>query len=57
VKCEHTPCPEGYLEWHSWAKRMAKTHRQVRCPGCGLWKVWVLKPNRVSQGPAKGAGR
>lgn len=36
----HTPCPEGYLQWHAWADKMSKTHKQVRCPGCGLWAIW-----------------
>lgn len=38
---KHTPCPSGYLAWHEWAEEMAKTHRQVRCKGCGLYAVWV----------------
>lgn len=37
----HTPSPEGYLAWHEWAAEKAKTHRQVRCPECGLWAIWV----------------
>lgn len=36
----HTPQPVGYLAWHEWAERKARTHRQERCPGCGLWKIW-----------------
>jgi hypothetical protein len=43
VKCKHAPAPTGYLEWHAWADKKATTHRQRRCPGCGLWKVWVRK--------------
>jgi len=39
----HTPQPTGYLEWHEWADKKAKTHRQVRCPGCGLFQIWVRK--------------
>lgn len=38
---EHTSCPASYLAWHEWAEEKAKTHRQVRCPSCGLFKVWV----------------
>lgn len=41
----HTPVPPAaqsrYLDWHEWAEEKAKTHRQERCPGCGLFKVWV----------------
>lgn len=44
-ECEpHTPDPQGYLQWHFWAERMAKTHRQRQCKGCGLWAVWDAKP-------------
>lgn len=39
----HTPAPTGYAAWHAWAGRMSRTHRQVRCPGCGLFNVWVPK--------------
>lgn len=45
-KRKHTKCPEGYLEWHAWAERKAKTHRAVMCPGCGLWKIWMPKTKR-----------
>jgi hypothetical protein len=42
--CEtmHTPCPEGYVNWHEWAEAMSKTHRQIPCPGCGLYYIWVV---------------
>lgn len=37
----HTPCPEGYGAWMSWARAMtASRHSQGRCPGCGLYKIW-----------------
>lgn len=39
----HTPCPTGYVAWHEWAAMMAETHRQARCPTCGLYAVWVPK--------------
>jgi hypothetical protein len=41
---EHTPCPEGYIQWDSWAARMSKTHKQTLCPGCGRWRIWIKKP-------------
>lgn len=42
--CEpHTESPEGYLQWHAWAERMAKTHTQRQCRGCGLWAIWEPK--------------
>lgn len=28
-------------EWMDWADEKKKTHRQVRCPDCGLFKVWL----------------
>jgi len=44
----HTPAPEGYLQWHSWATRMMKTHKQERCPICNLWFVWKLRKKPLS---------
>lgn len=39
--CEpHTRQPANYLGWHAWAERMAKTHDQRQCSGCGLWAIW-----------------
>lgn len=38
---EHTPQPRGYLEWHEWAEEKSKTHLQEKCPGCGLYEIWV----------------
>jgi hypothetical protein len=40
---EHTEAPEGYLEWHAWARRMGRTHKQHRCPGCKLLTIWKPK--------------
>jgi hypothetical protein len=40
-ECEpHTPAPRGYLQWHEWAEKMGKTHRQRQCAGCGLFAIW-----------------
>lgn len=40
-KCQHTPQPEGYMQWHAWADAMMKAGwRQRRCPQCGLWAIW-----------------
>lgn len=38
---KHTKDPEGYLQWHEWAEKKSKTHRQIRCEGCGLYAIWV----------------
>lgn len=39
----HTPAPRGYLAWHEWAEKKAKTHVQRRCPGCTLFSIWIPK--------------
>jgi hypothetical protein len=39
----HTPQPRGYSAWFDWAAKMGKTHRQLRCDGCGLLAIWVPK--------------
>ena len=41
--CEssHTPCPFGYVDWFDWAAEMSKTHKQIRCRGCGKFSVWI----------------
>jgi len=39
----HSKEPSGYLQWHEWAEKKAKTHEQTRCPTCGYWVVWVLR--------------
>lgn len=39
----HTDCPSGYLQWHYWAARKSRRHKQVRCPSCGLWAIWVRR--------------
>lgn len=37
----HTPAPTGYLQWHAWAEEKSKKHMQIKCEGCGLYKIWV----------------
>lgn len=39
----HTAAPTGYLAWHEWAEKMAKTHRQKRCATCGFYVIWEAK--------------
>lgn len=48
-KDNHTPRPEGYMAWMSWADRMSKTHKQIKCAGCGRYTIWVPKGQRVSK--------
>lgn len=43
TECVHTPCPEGYHARYEWAERAMKSHRQVRCPHCGRWAIWLPK--------------
>ena len=45
---QHTPSPEGYMQWHAWAARMNRTHRQIKCEGCGLWAIWTPKSKRIA---------
>lgn len=40
---KHTKQPIRYSEWHSWAERKSKTHKQVRCEDCGRLAIWVSK--------------
>lgn len=41
----HTRSPGGYVAWHEWAERKARTHIQHRCPKCGLWAIWKKRAN------------
>jgi hypothetical protein len=45
----HTKAPTTYIAWHDWAEKKSKTHRQIKCPGCGLYKIWVPKKKRVKK--------
>ena len=38
--------PAGYAAQDAWARKLSKTHRQTRCPACGLYVVWVPIPKR-----------
>lgn len=38
---DHTPAPSGYNQWHDWARKMLRTHKQIRCTGCGLYQIWI----------------
>lgn len=40
----HTPLPSGYTDWHEAAEELARTHDQLRCPFCGLFAIWELRP-------------
>lgn len=47
VECNHDPEPSGYLAWFEWAEQKAKTHDQLQCPHCKLWKIWVPKGSYI----------
>lgn len=42
----HTACPSDYIGWHAWARKKSKTHKQVKCSGCGLYAIWVPKKSK-----------
>jgi hypothetical protein len=46
-RAKHTKKPEGFAEFMAWAEKKAKTHTQVRCPGCHRWLIW--KPKRKAK--------
>lgn len=35
--------PVSYRIWLTWVVARSQTHRQARCPSCGMLKVWVLR--------------
>lgn len=39
----HTSCPAGYIEWHEWAQDKSRRHKQIICPGCGLFAIWIRR--------------
>jgi len=45
---KHTKCPDG-LSWNAWAAKKSKTHRQIKCGGCGLFKIWIPKKPRAAR--------
>lgn len=49
---QHTPAPSGYLAWHEWAEEMMRTHTVRRCPGCGLYAIWIPHADTQETGPA-----
>lgn len=39
----HTVHPIGYVAHAEWAEEMMKTHKQIKCPDCGLYAIWIKK--------------
>ena len=46
---KHTKCPVGYLQWHEWASKKSKTHKQKKCDGCNLYAIWVEKKPKLER--------
>jgi hypothetical protein len=44
---EHTPSPQGYVEWFEWAEKMSEDHVQVKCKGCKRYVIWIPKSSHV----------
>ena len=42
-KANHADQPADYGAASEWAEKMAKTHKQERCPTCGYWALWEPK--------------
>lgn len=50
----HTPSPALALHKIDWAEEKLRTHRQIQCPDCGLYVIWVARRRRMTgQLPSK----
>ena len=53
---KHTKSPDGYIQWHMWAEKKSRRHKQIKCPYCGLYVIWVRrKKDEPDFGLAEGA--
>ena len=45
MRCEdhEKDVPKGYIQFFEWCKEKSKTHKQIKCPECGLYKIWVRR--------------
>lgn len=50
---QHTPHPERQFAHEAWAEQMLRTHKQKRCPSCGLWAIWVRRPDAPDLPPVE----
>lgn len=47
--CQDHNHPElSYAASFEWAAKKGKTHRQIKCQECGLYKIWVPKNRRTA---------
>jgi hypothetical protein len=53
---DHTPRPAG-VEPRVWLRAISKTHKQVRCSGCGRFEIWIPAPARQPKIPISDAAR
>lgn len=42
-KCHHKEGPVGYFAKDTWLEWMSKRFIQLKCPICGLYKIWKRK--------------
>lgn len=40
-KAAHEPMPDDYAAIAGWMHVKSRTHRQVQCPSCGKYLIWV----------------
>lgn len=45
----HSQAPTGVLQWHAWAAEKSKTHKQIKCKGCGLYQIWIPKVTDLAE--------
>jgi hypothetical protein len=47
---KHTRCPKDYVAWRVWAEAKSETHRQEKCPTCGLYVIWKKNHRSAATG-------
>jgi hypothetical protein len=36
--------PTGNVEFDEWSRKLNKTKKNSKCPDCGLYNIWTLRP-------------
>ena len=44
----HALHPLGYTDWHEWALKKNRTHKNSKCPGCDRYTIWTERPAKAS---------